>query len=243
MARTLQIFVEPPRACGYLPDALASLEHRVMVDVTPQELEALLVRGWRRFGPIYFRPVCSACAECVSLRIPVDGFRPNRSQRRAWKACRSLEVRNAPPIVDKERIALLRKWHSFREAEKGWDEQKLDVDEYALQFAFPHPAARELSFWEDGKLVGVSLVDVTPNAWSAVYFFYDPDIADRSPGIYNVLLGIEMARERRIPYVYLGYRVMGCASMRYKSAFRPHELLDTRPRMEEEPRWVPEPAT
>lgn len=241
MARTLQTFVEPPRACGYLPRELASLEHRVMVDVTPSELEPMLVRGWRRFGPIYFRPVCSACSECVSIRIPVATFKPNRSQRRAKKACASLTWKMAPPIVDQARLDLLSKWHRFREQAKGWEEQGLDAEEYALQFAFPHPAAREISFWDGPKLVGVSLVDVTANAWSAVYFFYDPDIADRSPGIYNVLLGIDLARDRKIPYVYLGYRVLGCSSMRYKDTFTPHELLRERPAPDEEPRWIPGP--
>jgi leucyl-tRNA---protein transferase len=243
MARTLQVFVEPPRTCSYLPDEVASLEHRVMVDVTPQELETLLVRGWRRFGPIYFRPVCSGCDECVSIRIPVHAFRPNRSQRRAQKACASLTWKIAPPIVDKQRLALLARWHAFREDKKGWEPQALDAEEYALQFAFPHPSARELSFWEKDKLVGVSLVDVTVNVWSAVYFFYDPEIADRSPGINNVLLGVELARERQIPYVYLGYRVMGCASMRYKSTFLPHELLRERPALDEEPDWRPASLT
>jgi arginine-tRNA-protein transferase len=81
-------------------------------------------------------------------------------------------------------------------------------------------------------------VDITPAAWSAVYFFYDPAIADRSPGINNVLLGIELARERKIPYVYLGYRVLGCSSMKYKSLFRPHELLHERPEDDAEPKWI-----
>ena len=239
MARTLQTFVEPPRACSYLPAELASLEHRVMVDVTPQELEAMLIRGWRRFGPIYFRPVCDTCSECVSIRIPVASFHPNRSQRRARKACASLTWKMAPPIVDRQRLDLLAKWHSFREEKKGWEAQALDTDEYTLQFAFPHPAARELSFWEGSRLVGVSLIDITPNAWSAVYFFYDPEIADRSPGIHNVLLGVDLARERKIPYVYLGYRVMGCSSMVYKSTFTPHELLRERPPLDAEPHWLP----
>lgn len=243
MARTLQTFTEPPRPCSYLPVEQASLEHQVMVDVTPQELEEMLVRGWRRFGPIYFRPVCAACAECVSIRLPVGDFQPNRSQRRAVKACASLTWRIAPPIVDKERMALLARWHAFREETKGWEPQALDTDEYTLQFAFPHPAAREISFWEGGKLVGVSLVDVTPKAWSLVYFFYDPDIADRSPGINNVVLGVQLAKERKIPHVYLGYRVMGCASMVYKCTFTPHELLRERPPLGQEPRWLPSPPT
>ena len=56
--------VEAPRACSYLPGTTATLEHRVMVDVTADELGRLLERGWRRFGPDYFRPACPACSAC-----------------------------------------------------------------------------------------------------------------------------------------------------------------------------------
>jgi arginine-tRNA-protein transferase len=56
------------------------------------------------------------------------------------------------------------------------------------------------------------------------------------------MLCLSLARERGIPHVYLGYRVLGCASMRYKATFRPHELLLGRPAPDEEPRWVADKA-
>ncbi len=48
-------------------------------------------------------------------------------------------------------------------------------------------------------------------------------------GRANILSLIEDARASARPHVYLGYRVEGCASLRYKAAFRPHELLRERP--------------
>ncbi len=83
MARMLATFVEPPRTCSYLPDRDASLEYRVMTGVGVRELERMLVRGWRRQGPVYFRPACGACTECVSIRVPVGRFLPTESQKRA----------------------------------------------------------------------------------------------------------------------------------------------------------------
>ncbi|MGA9519831.1 MAG: arginyltransferase, partial [Myxococcaceae bacterium] len=50
-------------------------------------------------------------------------------------------------------------------------------------------------------------------------------------------LGVEVARAQGIPHLYLGYRVIGCASLRYKDAFQPHELLEGRPAFDEEPIW------
>jgi arginyl-tRNA--protein-N-Asp/Glu arginylyltransferase len=232
-------FIEDPRACDYLPPERASLEYRVMTDVEPEELESLLVRGWRRLGPFYFRPACGGCFECMSLRIPVASFAPTSSQKRAARRAQRFQVRMAAPRVDSARLQLYARWHAAREDRRGWSPSALARDEYALQFAYPHPAARELTFWDEGRLVAVSLCDVTPRAWSAIYFFYDPDVARLSPGVANVMLCLGLARQRGIPHVYLGYRVLGCASMRYKGTFHPHELLQGRPGPEEEPQWIP----
>ncbi|RKH35725.1 arginyltransferase [Corallococcus sicarius] len=249
MAVLLAHEIESPRPCSYLPGREASLETLVMRNVSPQEYEHLLVRGWRRFGPQYFRPACASCHECVSLRVPVEGFQPNRSQRRARAACAHLRVEVGPPRVDEERLALYRAWHADRETTREWDASELGAREYSLQFAFPHPSAREVAWYDDSdpaagpKLVGLGICDEMPQAWSAVYFFYDPACARLSLGKASVLFQVELARERGIPYVYLGYRVLACDSLRYKAGFRPHELLEGRPALDELPRWRPAPES
>ena len=244
MATLLGHSIEPPSPCSYLPDRLSSLEHRVMQDVTPEEYEEMLVRGWRRFGPVYFRPACQACGECVSLRIPTATFQPNRSQRRARAACAHLRVEVGVPRVDAERLALYQRWHAEREQAREWSASPLSPRDYFLQFAFPHPSAREVAWYDDTaeggpRLVGLGICDEMPQAWSAVYFFYDPAYARASLGSASVVFQVEYARSRGIPHVYLGYRVQDCASLRYKGTFRPHELLEGRPAPEEAPRWSP----
>ena len=174
----------------------------------------------------------------MPLRIPVATFAPSRSQERAARRVRRFRVRIGAPRVDRARLDLYARWHAAREERRGWHASPLAEEDYALQFAYPHEAVRELTLWDGGTLVALGLCDVTPRAWSAIYFFYDPAIARLSPGVANVMLSLELARERGIPYVYLGYRVLGCPSMRYKATFHPHELLLGRPGPEEEPRWV-----
>jgi arginine-tRNA-protein transferase len=238
MARKLGHEIEPPSPCSYLPDQRSSLEQMVLEDVTPEEYEAMLVRGWRRFGPVYFRPACAACTQCISLRIPTESFRPSDSQRRARAACAHLRVEVGRPRVDPVRLELYRSWHAEREVAREWKASPLEMRDYFFQFAFPHPCAREVAFYDGSKLVGVGICDEMPQAWSAVYFFYDPAYAKASPGVANVVFQVELARARGIPYVYLGYRVQDCASLRYKGNYRPHELLEGRPAPDEEPRWT-----
>jgi leucyl-tRNA---protein transferase len=234
--------VEKPHPCAYLESEQASLEVRVMLDVDGAETDAMLERGWRRFGPVYFRPACTACTECVSLRVLVDRFAPSKSQRRAARACAALRRVVGPPRVDGARLDLYSRWHAAREEARGWEPNPQTRERYALEFAFAHPCAREAAFYDDaagGKLVGVGLFDETPRALSAAFFFHDPDYARLSLGTANVVALAGDARESGRPHLYLGFRVAGCASLRYKSGFRPHELLRGRPSPVEEPAWMP----
>jgi len=238
----IERIVEKPRACAYLPAESASLEVRVMLDVSADELDALLERGWRRFGPIYFRPACRACGECVSLRVPVERFVASRGQRRAARACAKLRRVVQRPFVDPARLELYARWHGGREEARGWEPNPQSSERYAMEFAFPHPSAREAAFFDDdagGRLVGVGLFDETPRALSAAFFYYDPDYARLSLGTANILGLLADAAASQRPHVYLGFRVAGCASLRYKAAFRPHELLTERPAMSQIPSWQP----
>lgn len=238
MAKVLAHFVEEPRPCSYLPEQQAQLEHRVMLAVSPDELEAMLERGWRRFGPVYFRPACAACTECIPVRIPTDRFEPTRSQARARKRAAHLRVEVGRPRVDGARLALYDVWHRGREARRGWTPMPITADDYVEQFAFPHPCVREVALYDAERLVGLGICDVTRRAWSAVYFFYDPGDPGLSLGTANIVLQVELARAHGIPYVYLGFRVKGCPSLSYKGAYQPQEALVGRPAMDEVARWI-----
>ncbi len=232
--------VEEPHVCAYLPTERASLEVRVMLDVSAAETEALLARGWRRFGPLYFRPLCARCDACVSLRVAAGTFAPSKSQRRAARACSKLRRVVGKPRCDDARLALYRKWHDDREVLRGWKPNHQTAERYAVEFSFPHPCARETAFFDDeegGRLVGVGLFDEMPHALSAVFFFHDPHYARLSLGTANVLSLVDDARAQGKQHVYLGYYVAGCASLRYKTSYRPNEKLVGRPGPDEEPLW------
>lgn len=240
----LHHLVEPPRECSYLPGRTAQLEIRVQVEVTPREFEAMLERGWRRFGPVYFRPACVGCDECVTLRIDVAAFTPTKSQRRAAKNAARLRRVVGKPEVDAERLALYARWHAQREDARGWSPTTIDAERYAFDFAFPHPSVREVSFHDPDagdRLVGVGICDETPNALSAVYFYWDPEGAPPSLGVAHVVALVADAKARGLSHVYLGYRVLECASLAYKARYRPHELLEGRPSPGDMPRWKREP--
>lgn len=234
-------FPTPEHPCAYLPGLSAMLDVRLLTDVSPAETEYLVERGWRRFGPEYFRPICRNCLECVSLRIRVRDFGFSKSQRRVVRKCGSVSVQIGTPRTDAERVALYRKWHTSREGACGWQANPLDEEGYRRQFCFPHACGREMTYRVEGRLVGVGLVDEMPNSVSSTYFYFDPEFAKLSLGVYSALCEISLANHLGKEFLYLGYRVSGCKSLIYKSGFRPHELLVDRPGEGESTVWVPEP--
>ena len=237
--RLLQHRLAGPEPCPYLDGLSSTTETMLMTGVTAAELDDLLERGWRRFGPVYFRPVCAGCDECISVRVPVDTFSPSVNLRRVLRRAAHVRLEVGEPTVDEARLRLYRRWHASREAERGWKPDRIGVESYAMQFCFPHSAAREFSYWDDDELIGIGIADETARALSAVYCFYDPGRSHLSLGTYNVLRALDYARHRRLGHVYLGYRVEGCASLRYKGRFQPQERLRGRADGPQHPRWEP----
>jgi leucyl-tRNA---protein transferase len=242
MARLVERYREEPHQCPYLPDEVASLDVWLMLDVSPSELAVLLERGWRRFGPSYFRPGCANCAKCEPLRIPSSTFRASTSQRRARRNASRLTRVVQRPVVDEERMALYGRWHAHREQHRGWEGFAMNEERYAYEFAFDHPSVREVAFRDPGhgdRLVGLGILDEVPNAISAVFFFWDPEFAPASLGVAHVVMLVEDAAARGLEHVYLGYRVADCPSLAYKGRYQPHELLDGRPALKDAAIWRP----
>jgi arginine-tRNA-protein transferase len=223
--------VAEPSPCMYLPQQVWQLRYDVFPYLTAPMYEARLQHGWRRFGPLVFRPECPSCRRCQSLRVPVATFRPSDSQRRAWKRnCGDVTISVGQPTSTDEKLALYDRFHSHQHSAKGWpasDEANLDS---FVHNPFP---TEEWTYRIGDRLVAVGYVDVLPHGLSAIYFFWDPAERQRSLGTFNVVALIEAARTRGFPHVYLGYYVRGCGSLEYKARFRPNEVLG------EDGQWQP----
>jgi arginyl-tRNA--protein-N-Asp/Glu arginylyltransferase len=219
-------FVAPPSPCGYLPDRVWRLGYEIVRDITPVEYRKRLEEGWRRFGFALFRPRCPDCQACQSLRVPVATFRPNRSQRRAWRDNQDLRVVVGPPSVTDEKLELYDRFHDFQTEQKGWPlHAPKEEDSYAESFVDNPFPTQEWCYYLGDRLVGVGYADCLPGAMSAIYFFYDPAERQRSLGTFNVLRLLTEAVRRGIPHLYLGYFVEGCRSLEYKSNFCPNQVL------------------
>lgn len=220
-------FHAPLSSCGYLPEQTWQLEYEYVGDVSPAEYLARMRAGWRRFGHALFHNDCPSCTRCRSLRVRVEPFRPNRSQRRCWKLNEgTIRVRIGRPSVSRTKLRLYDLFHAYQTEHKGWPfHPAKDAASYAESFVQNPFPTQQWCYYRDDRLVAVGYVDDLPGCLSAIYFFYDPDERQRSLGTYNVLKILESARQRGIPHVYLGYYVEGCRSMEYKAGFVPNQVL------------------
>jgi arginine-tRNA-protein transferase len=216
-------FLSPPSPCEYLPDREWQLHYDVVRHATPADYAERLDRGWRRFGHVLFRPECPSCQSCWSLRVRVDAFTPSRSQRRAWNVNqRDVSIHVASPSASLAKIKLFDRYHEYQHVAKHWPVTAAHGLERFTDNPFP---TEEWCYYAGERLIAVGYVDALPTGLSAIYFYYDPQERHRSLGTYNVLAIIAAARERHVPYVYLGYYVEGCSSLEYKARFRPNEVL------------------
>lgn len=77
----------------------------------------------------------------------------------------------------------------------------------------------------DGRLLGVCLIDEMGDGISLVYSYFDPEYEQASPGNFIILWHIQHALDVGLPYVYLGYWIAESRKMAYKSRYQPLEAL------------------
>jgi arginine-tRNA-protein transferase len=223
---TLQKFIQGPSSCAYLPQLASTTEYELVARLSPEEYERRMNEGWRKFGALLFRPVCSACAACRPVRVPVNRFAPSRSQKRALRDNADLRIELNRPVLDDVRLSLFNGYHAAQAVAKGWPAEPVSAKEYHFQFVRNPLETIELSVWAGDRLVAVVINDVTPTVLSAVYHYYEPELPGRGLGTFAILQTIELARRLAKPYLYLGYFVAGSPSMAYKTKYRPLELMD-----------------
>lgn len=224
--RVLQQFVTDPHPCPYLPEQSATMEYSYAPVLSPQEYEDLMNRGYRKFGPLFFQPLCEGCAACRPIRIPVGSFKPDRSQRRCWKRNQDVVVRAAPPTVDPQRLSLYDRYHHAQHERRGWPEQQRDTENYEFSYLRNPVPSVELSLWLNDTLLAVVLTDVTPNVVSGIYHYWEPEQVGRGLGTFCMLQTIDLARRLGKTWAYFGYWVSGCGSLEYKARFQPCEIMD-----------------
>lgn len=249
-ARRPQFFyTTAPLPCPYLQ---GRTERKIVTELSGTEAESLHDRlsraGFRRSHNIAYSPVCPGCQACIPIRIVAGAFEPDRTQRRTSKANEDLVVMEMPARATAEQYALFQRYQQVRHGDG--DMAAMGFYDYRAMVEDTPITTGVIEFRDtQDRLVGACLADWLSDGLSAVYSFFEPEMARRSLGTYAILWLVARARALGLPYVYLGYWVPESRKMSYKAAFRPSEVLTgglwrplTEPTSPPQPALAPETA-
>ena len=224
--------------CSYLDDLEQTTYYKIIDNASSTQCQDFIERGFRRFGKMYFRPICATCNECQSIKIDVDNFSFSKSQRRVIKKAAHIKSFIRKPTMTKEHLELFEKYHSYMGDKKGWDVNEVTPQGYYSSFVDGHnDFGYEILYYDEDKLIGIDLIDVLDDGISSIYFYYDTDYTQLSLGKFSLYNQIMFAKESKLKWIYLGYYVQDCPSLSYKSHYKPYLTLDGKPNLEEVYEW------
>ncbi|ATB69594.1 arginyl-tRNA--protein transferase [Sulfurospirillum diekertiae] len=225
--------------CSYLDDCKTRMEYKYIENATMELNQELIERGWRRFGNYYSRPQCQKCKLCLSLRIDVKNYNFSRSAKRVFKKAEGIRYVIQAPTISTEHLELYDKYHRHMEQKRGWQYYNLKPQSYhELYVSGAHNFGKEVLYFQGEKLIGVDLIDFLDDGISSIYFYYDPDFEKLSLGRLSIYEQIILAKEYDLEWIYLGYYVKECQSLKYKASYAPYQTLQGNPNLDEDAIWI-----
>ena len=194
----------------------------------PVLMDALWARGWRHFGPIFFRysetDLGQEVGHIIPLRIDLEKFRLSESQRRTLRRNTDLRVAFGSPVIGSpERMLFHAHASRFRENIPSSPEAFLGSDPDS---GIPCEIRKLSATGDGGRLLAASYVAVGRKAWSSIYAMFDPEASRRRLGIATLLWEIEAAREAGCRWLYHGYAFREPSHYDYKKGFSGMEWYD-----------------
>lgn len=212
--------ISPESDCPYLEGRKWRTNYFFASQLTAEELDILLARGWRKFGMYYFRPVCSGCEECIPIRLRTSELDYTKSMKRVLRRCGEITVRFNDLEYSDEIFEIYRKHSGVR---FGKDACQSD---FLHSFYTQSCPAMQSEYYLGSRLIAAGFLDLSSNSLSSIYFVYDTDFSDYRLGTYSVLKETAYAASLGLDYYYLGYYVRNNGSMAYKNSFHINEKMD-----------------
>ncbi|MEE9448273.1 MAG: arginyltransferase [Arenicellales bacterium] len=213
------LYISAPQECPYLPGEISS---SLLLDpetkVSDQLFSVAIESGFRRSGMMVYRPHCSECKACRSVKIDVQNMKLSRNQKRTMKRNQDVRIEFTEAMFDVNHFKLYCRYQSWKHPGDSMDHG--DKARYEESMVSSPVNTTMVEFYVEDRLVAVSVVDVVARGLSAVYTFFEPEEAKRSLGRFAVLALVERARELDLDFVYLGYWIKDCQKMSYKTEFQ-----------------------
>lgn len=223
---SIRFFSTQPHECSYIEGEQAtSIFVDPDLDINQALYSQLSSLGFRRSGQHLYRPHCEDCSACIPTRLPVEDFAPNRQQKRCLKRNKDLKTHFVTELNLERHYPLYERYICLRH--NDGDMYPPTTEQFQSFLSSQWGSAEYLEVTLGDKLLGVAVTDRLDDALSAIYTFFDPDYDKHSLGVFCLLRQIQEAQTRGLQHLYLGYWIESCKKMRYKTDYRPIQLLSS----------------
>jgi arginyl-tRNA--protein-N-Asp/Glu arginylyltransferase len=186
--------------------------------LSPSLIDRFLGNGWFRnnvsLQTSTFRILENSFIACLNVRIPLASFVWKKRLRKLFDRNNDLfEVQMQPYVPSEEREAL---WQQYKRQKHGWVTVP-DLHSFLFRDLPPEGFHTwELNVFHEGKLVAFSIFDLGQASLASLEAGYDLAYAKHSPGLYTMLLEIQLAISKGLSYYYSGFIAKDVLMFQYK---------------------------
>ena len=220
----IQFYVTTKYSCGYINGRDAqSIVATPYKSINNKNFDSLVNDGFRRSGQYVYKPNCQSCKACVPIRLLASNFIASRSQKRASKYLDKLTVNILPLTFNEEHFELYVHYQNKRHLDSGKSEDEIsDYNEFLIK---SNVESKLIEFRLGDELKIVTIIDIIDDGISAVYTFYDCSNQKLSLGTISIMWLLKFCKKQNLSFLYLGYWINESKKMKYKTNFKPYELL------------------
>ena len=220
----IQFYVTTKYSCGYINGQDAqSIVATPYKNINNTNFGSLINKGFRRSGQYIYKPNCKDCSACIPIRLLVSNFNASRSQKRVKKYLDKFSVKLLPLTFNEEHYNLYVSYQNKRHPNNI--ESENDATDYNDFLIKSHVMSKLVEFRLNNQLKMVTIIDIVDDGISAVYTFYDYSDQKLSLGTMSILWLLEFCKKENLSFLYLGYWINENQKMKYKTNFKPYELM------------------
>ena len=222
--KEIQFYVTTKYTCGYINGQDAqSIVATPYKNINNTNFGSLINKGFRRSGQYIYKPNCKDCSACIPIRLLVSNFNASRSQKRVKKYLDKFSVKLLPLTFNEEHYNLYVSYQNKRHPNNI--ESENDATDYNDFLIKSHVMSKLVEFRLNNQLKMVTIIDIVDDGISAVYTFYDCSDQKLSLGTMSILWLLEFCKKENLSFLYLGYWIHESQKMKYKTNFKPYELM------------------
>src|SRR5688572_26698452 len=180
-------------------------------------LDKYLERGWFRMGQTIFTTnflnFKNNLYSAIWLRLPLTAHSENKTQLKLFKKNSQFRIQIQAATITPEKEILFSNYRQSISFEASASIQTLLFGKSNTRNIYN---TREISLFDDGKLIAVGYFDLGEKSAAGISSFYDPAYKKYSLGKYLIYLKIEYCKKLGLDYFYPGYFVPGYSLFDYK---------------------------